>query len=414
MFKAGIALCVMLTLFAAEVSAGGEVIQFYSFSEPPYLIIEDDPILGKTVKGLTFETVTCAAAAAGARAKVDVVPQPRALLYLAKGEIDGYFAVDPSTTLDRVAIPTDPISLEKWHIVTRTDEPEPANPRLGAVSGSNEEAWLRSQGRQIYLAVRSPEQLIELLHRRRIDQVLMDNRVLQSLPGTEGLASRFVKYVPLYAYMSRRFVEKNPDFIRAFNRMIPNCIDHNFDLDPLETVQIRELAYDLLNELESKISMVDAIRNGINIRNLSEILNLDNQWRALSPTSHSALAKQVAASPTSSAFAAWTKEKRGLVTEIMLTNNLGTLVAMSRLTSDFWQGDEAKFEQHIRSDARDLYVSPIHYDASTSRFQVTVSLPILDEDRWLPAGVLIMGLDVEKALLSEDHLIYLHGALPTQ
>jgi hypothetical protein len=94
----------------------------------------------------------------------------------------------------------------------------------------------------------------------------------------------------------------------------------------------------------------------------------------------------------------------------MLTNSIGTLVAMSRLTSDFWQGDEPKFERHIRSDTRNLYVSPIRYDASTTRFQVTVSMPVIVEGQWLPAGVLVIGLDVEQALKGAHHIRYLTDA----
>ena len=51
--------------------------------------------------------------------------------------------------------------------------------------------------------------------------------------------------------------------------------------------------------------------------------------------------------------------------------------------------------------------SPIRYDASTSRFQVTVSLPIVEPGRWIPIGVLAIGLDVEQALTGENHVLYL-------
>ena len=51
--------------------------------------------------------------------------------------------------------------------------------------------------------------------------------------------------------------------------------------------------------------------------------------------------------------------------------------------------------------------SPIRYDASTSRFQVTVSLPNVEPGRWIPIGVLAIGLDVEQALTGENHVLYL-------
>ena len=83
---------------------------------------------------------------------------------------------------------------------------------------------------------------------------------------------------------------------------------------------------------------------------------------------------------------------------------MGTLVAMSQLTSDYWQGDEPKFNavvSNIRSGLPGLeamYLSAIRYDASTSRFQVTVSAPVGPITNKLPKGVISLGLDIEEAL----------------
>jgi hypothetical protein len=321
--------------------------------------------------------------------------------------IDGYFAVDPSTSLDQVAFRTNPVSLEKWHLISLADAETPENPRIGTVIGSNEEAWLLSRGQKIFLNVRTPQQLISLLQLGRIDQALMDQRVLESLSDIDGLTSQFLRYVPLHVYLNADFVSRNPDFINAFNRQIPACINGSFDLDDAETALIRATAYDLFRELEANIPLRAAIEDGPDITNLSEILNLDAQWQALAPEHHSEMARRVADKSASSAMSDWQKHHEALVTEVMLTNSIGTLVAMSRLTSDFWQGDEPKFERHIRGDIRNIYVSPIHYDASTSRFQVTVSMPVITQGRWLPAGVLAIGLDVEQALVSEGHFRYL-------
>jgi hypothetical protein len=355
------------------------------------------------------DTVACSAEQAGRDTSIYASPPRRAIQLLLNNQIDGYFAVDPSTSLDRLASRTNPVSLEKWHLISLADAEPAENPRMGAVIGSNEEAWLRAQGQEVFLTVRSPEQLVALLRRERIDQALMDYRVLESMGDTSGLSARFLRYVPLHVYFSRNFVSRNPGFIDSFNHGIPSCMNGSFDLDESETGEIRAAAYDLFRELQALIPMAEAIRSGPKVRNLSEILNLDAQWQALAPGHYSDMAKRVADQKASIAMAQWQKRHEALVTEVMLTNSFGTLVAMSQLTSDFWQGDEPKFEQHIGGGPRDIYVSPIRYDASTARFQVTVSMPIVVEGQWLPAGVLAIGLDVEQALKADGNVHYLTG-----
>ncbi|TGN40413.1 transporter substrate-binding domain-containing protein [Marinobacter confluentis] len=402
-------LAVLLAILALLGPAQAEDIKLYTFPAPPYQIVSETPGAGTEVSGLTVDTVVCSADRAGRTTRIHASPPRRAIQLLINSQIDGYFAVDPSTYLDQIASRTNPVSLEKWHLISLADGEPAEAPRMGAVIGSNEEAWLRSRGKDIFLTVTTSEQLIALLHRQRIDQALMDHRVLESLSDTSGLRTQFLRYVPLHVYFNKDFASRNPGFIDAFNREIPRCINRSFDLDESETGDIRASAYDLFRELQALIPMEDAIRQGPQINSLSEILNLDAQWQALAPSHYSDMARRVADQDASVAMAQWQKRHETLVTEVMLTNSVGTLVAMSQLTSDFWQGDEPKFERHIRGDTRDIYVSPIRYDASTSRFQVTVSMPIIRKGQWLPAGVLVIGLDVEQALKAEGNVHYLTG-----
>lgn len=400
-------LAVALVMLALTASALADDIRLLTFPSPPYQVVSDIPGPGSDVSGTTVDTVVCAAEGAGRQVSINAVPPRRAVQFLLNNLVDGYFAVDPSTSLDQIAFRTSPVALEKWHLVSRPDADISENARIGAVLGSNEEAWLRSQGKSIFLTVRTPQQLIALLHRQRIDRALMDQRVLEFLSNTGDLRAEFLRYVPLHVYFSGRFTNENPGFIEAFNQQIPTCIDGNFDLDDTEVSRIRAIAFDLFRELEAQVSLRTAISNGPHIASLSEILNLDAQWRALAPRQHSEMARRVADQPASVLLGEWQHNHRSLVTEVMLTNRMGTLVAMSQLTSDFWQGDEPKFEHHIRSEDRDLFVSPIRYDASTSRFQVTVSRAVIAEGQWLPEGILVIGLDVEQALTGDRHVRYL-------
>lgn len=398
-------LAILSALIVLPGAAQAEKIEYYTFPSAPYQVVSETPAPDAHVQGLTVDVVRCTTASAGRQSRVRAAPQKRAVRFLTNDLIDGYFAVDPSLALDELAFRSNPVSLEKWHLVSRSGSKPSAKPRIGAVSGSNEEAWLLSQGRDIFLSVRTAEQLIALLERGRIDQALMDQRVLANLSGTDNLTSRFLRYVPLHVYFSSDFVGRNPGFVDAFNAHIPGCINAGFDLDKTESAQISATAHDLFRSLEAQVPPTAAIEAGPDTTSLSEILNLDAQWQALAPRQHSEMARFIASQEASIAMNRWQKNHQSLVTEVMLTNSIGALVAMSGLSSDFWQGDEAKFEHHIRKDANSLYISPVYYDESTSRFQVVVSKPIIAEDRWIPLGVLVIGLDVEEALAGTPDMV---------
>ncbi|ODC05221.1 hypothetical protein BFW38_05655 [Terasakiispira papahanaumokuakeensis] len=78
--------------------------------------------------------------------------------------------------------------------------------------------------------------------------------------------------------------------------------------------------------------------------------------------------------------------------EMFLTANQGENVAMTNKTSDYWQGDEAKFTQ--AQTPGQLYVSDVEYDDSTMTYLVQVSIPMLKNDQVI--GVLVVGINLDE------------------
>lgn len=78
--------------------------------------------------------------------------------------------------------------------------------------------------------------------------------------------------------------------------------------------------------------------------------------------------------------------------EMFLTANQGENVAMTNKTSDYWQGDEAKFIE--AQTPGQLYVSDVEYDDSTLAYLVQVSIPMLKNDQVI--GVLVVGIDLDE------------------
>lgn len=82
--------------------------------------------------------------------------------------------------------------------------------------------------------------------------------------------------------------------------------------------------------------------------------------------------------------------------EIFVTDNQGGLVAATDKTSDYWQGDEAKFTECFKGEEGVLYIADVEFDESTQTYSVQVSVPVRDEGKVI--GVLVIGIDVDAFL----------------
>ncbi|MEM8755288.1 MAG: hypothetical protein AAGF90_20180, partial [Pseudomonadota bacterium] len=71
----------------------------------------------------------------------------------------------------------------------------------------------------------------------------------------------------------------------------------------------------------------------------------------------------------------------------------GLNVGQSAKTSDYWQGDEAKWRETYLVGPDAIHVSDVEEDESTQTFQIQVSLPIVDGGA--PIGAVTVGVDVE-------------------
>lgn len=181
-------------------------LHLYTFNAPPYQIVESDSALGTIVRGETVDTVVCSAGLAGSVVIIKAAPQNRSVHSLRRNLIDGYFAIDSSDELDKVGTRTAPIALEKWYFFSVEQGVDPRTARIGVVSGSNEELWLKNNGYDVFLSVSNVEQLNALLRRGRIDTALLDSRVMETLNSGAAqltLHRQFLRYAPP-AYVFQR------------------------------------------------------------------------------------------------------------------------------------------------------------------------------------------------------------------
>ena len=127
-----------------------------------------------------------------------------------------------------------------------------------------------------------------------------------------------------------------------------------------------------------------------------DLEQLDHQWAQQVRDNTSILAERYLKLEGSQFLQVWQKQMQGVITEIIVTDKQGKNVIISEVTTDYWQGDEAKFLNMYQQDD-DYYIDTVEFDESTKHFQVQFSVPIFDKENQ-HMGVLILGVDIEKAL----------------
>lgn len=86
-----------------------------------------------------------------------------------------------------------------------------------------------------------------------------------------------------------------------------------------------------------------------------------------------------------------------LFNELFVSDVSGQLVAISEVTSDYWQADEQDFQLASRLPPGQVHISGIEYDGSTQSFQSKVSAPLHDPQSGELLGVISLGINIETA-----------------
>ena len=88
------------------------------------------------------------------------------------------------------------------------------------------------------------------------------------------------------------------------------------------------------------------------------------------------------------------EDSDGIVTEIFVMDNRGLNVGQSQVTSDYWQGDEAKWQETFLVGPDAMLIGGIEYDESTRKWQSQLSLPIVDPANGAVIGAITVGIDL--------------------
>lgn len=395
----------LLLLIATLAQASDEehpTVRLDTSLEDPYQVVVDGELSGSSVTVLQ-----CIFSRMHQPYQIQLTSLSRARQNVSRRIADGFFSSAPDTQVDGYAQLSAPLLMEKWYWYAL--EPQILNKpiwerdlRIGSVLGSNSMTWLEARGITVAQKVPRLEQLIELLQRGRIDLFLADGNVMRSAlsqqPKQPDLQQRFVRYSPLGVYFSHDFLQQHPDFLNAFNRQVEHCAPRGSTLTDAEAHYLRQLTAQHLKRWAYHDELLNALRQAAT-RNTSieRIRELDRQWQRERLLEEKPLIRRLLQAPASQLLANITRQHQPLFNEIFLSDQSGQLVAISEITSDYWQADEDDFQQAQRLAPGQVHIGNVEYDGSTQSFQSKVSAPIHDPEDGRLLGVLSLGINIETA-----------------
>lgn len=138
--------------------------------------------------------------------------------------------------------------------------------------------------------------------------------------------------------------------------------------------------------------LVDAVKahnaKGIS---LEEIQAQDKSWRAASGVND--FMKTLMTNSAAQEMTTLEQSKPYLL-ELFLMDNQGANVAMTNKTSDYWQGDEAKFTESFKGGAGAVHLGEVEFDESAQAYLVQISVPVMDAGKAI--GAITIGINLDE------------------
>ena len=159
---------------------------------------------------------------------------------------------------------------------------------------------------------------------------------------------------------------------------------------------LAELAEAELKAVVSDPALIAAIRDqNARTADLStdEIEALDGQWRAQIGGADAPLIAEVTGNSAAAQLREVQAGSGGLYSEIFVMDTVGLNVAASQVTSDYWQGDEAKWQESFGTGS--VHFGEVEFDESSQSYLSQISLPVTDPETGEAIGAATFGVNVE-------------------
>ncbi|MEM7695660.1 MAG: hypothetical protein AAF318_14495 [Pseudomonadota bacterium] len=130
----------------------------------------------------------------------------------------------------------------------------------------------------------------------------------------------------------------------------------------------------------------------------AEIASLDRTWRAEREARRQPLITRRLSSPLSIYLLRIQAQSLGLFTEIFVTDANGLNVGQSAVTSDFWQGDEDKFQLTFDEGADAVFIDVAEWHEGSATWRAQLNLTVKDPATNRPLGAATFEVNLTELL----------------
>jgi hypothetical protein len=127
----------------------------------------------------------------------------------------------------------------------------------------------------------------------------------------------------------------------------------------------------------------------------AEVDKLDQDWRAQATAADKPFVNEVLARELSKFLMEKKEGAEGMITEMFVMDAKGLNVGQSDVTSDYWQGDEAKWQKTYSAGPGVVFVDEVEEDESTQALQSQASVTISDPESGEPIGAITVGINLD-------------------
>lgn len=155
--------------------------------------------------------------------------------------------------------------------------------------------------------------------------------------------------------------------------------------------KVMELATSKLEAFGTDSVIIEAVKaENAKAKTLAQIQAKDEEWKA-----HAGIADYMQAMMNSECgkYLRKIQESAPYFAEIFVMDNQGANVAMTDKTSDYWQGDEAKFKKSFAGGTGAVFVDDVEFDDSAQAYLSQVSVPVKDGGKVI--GAITFGIIVD-------------------
>lgn len=110
----------------------------------------------------------------------------------------------------------------------------------------------------------------------------------------------------------------------------------------------------------------------------ASIVAIDKQWRAERKAADKPLISATLSNPLSVYLLRMQAQNGGLYSEIFIMDDKGLNVGQSSITSDYWQGDEAKYKKTFLVGPDAVFVDEAEWHKGTKTWRAQVNMTIAD------------------------------------